>query len=255
MKANVTMKALSAAVLGLAGMAFAGSALADCPAGSNDPGANWPGGRATTGGGVLGLEAPGLKATACKMAASFGGTSGLSAAAVIDTTPANETRYRFRFYLDTDLITPFTGLQQVQLFTANAANPFPAAGGSLAMVRAVLVPGGTTGRRVGFLVGTNDPVNSYIAPAAFAPINAGANYIEGELIVGAAGTGKFNYWVNNNVAGTPTGTVNVDNAGWVGVDTASLGMANGNSTFRTLQQGKKIYFDEFDSRRQTFIGQ
>jgi len=229
MKANVTMKALSAAVLGLAGMAFAGSALADCPAGSNDPGANWPGGRATTGGGVLGLEAPGLK--------------------------ANETRYRFRFYLDTDLITPFTGLQQVQLFTANAANPFPAAGGSLAMVRAVLVPGGTTGRRVGFLVGTNDPVNSYIAPAAFAPINAGANYIEGELIVGAAGTGKFNYWVNNNVAGTPTGTVNVDNAGWVGVDTASLGMANGNSTFRTLQQGKKIYFDEFDSRRQTFIGQ
>lgn len=254
MKANVTIKALSAAVLGLAGMAFAGSALADCPAGSNDPGANWSG-RATTGSGVLGLEAPGMKATACKMASNFSTTSGLSAAAVIDNTPANETRYRFRFYVNADAITPFSGLQSVQLFTANAQNPFPAVGGTASILRAVMTPGPGGVRRVSFVAGTNDPGNSNVLTTPPTALVAGENWVEGEILIGAAGTGKFNFWVNSNVAGTPTGSINLDNVGWVGVDTAILGMAAGNATFRTAQINKKIYFDEFDSRRQTFIGQ
>ena len=252
MKANVTIKALSAAVLGLAGMAFAGGAMAQCAPGGT-AGANWPGGQITLGGGTLSLDSPGLKGTACKAGSALG-ASGTSAAAVSDTTPANETRYRFRFYLDADLVNTFSGAQIVQLFTANSANPFPAAGGSVQMVRAIMIPSGTN-KAVRFIVATDDSANNNITTSPSAVLVAGSNWIEGELIVGGAGTGKFNYWVNNNTEGTPTGTLNVNNSAWVGVDTANLGLAAGNATFRSLNAGKKVYLDEFDSRRTTFIGQ
>jgi len=78
--------------------------------------------------------------------------------------------------------------------------------------------------------------------------------VEGEVVIGASGTGKINIWVNNNNPATPTGSINVDNAGWTGIDTAIMGLADSTSSFRSNQATKIIKFDEFDSRRQTFIG-
>ena len=85
MKANVTIKALSAAVLGLASMAFAGGAMAEC-GGLNDPAVNWTT-RLVSGSGVLGLQAPGMKSTACKMSSQLANNA-ISQAVVRDGTPA-----------------------------------------------------------------------------------------------------------------------------------------------------------------------
>jgi hypothetical protein len=188
------------------------------------------------------------------LSTSFNAGAGGSATAVVrDDTPANETRYRFRMYIDADALTGFSGAQGVQIFTANSTAGFPAAGGSLQVLRIGLIPGGATGKQLSFIAACNVPANSYLCPSA-TPLAAGANVVEGEIVIGATGTGKVNYWVNNNVAATPTGTINVDNAGWVGIDTIFMGLSNSTPAFRTNQATKIIKFDEFDSRRQTFIG-
>ena len=256
MKSNLKIKALSVAVMGLAGIAFAGASMAQCPASLDpaQPNGPWTS-KAVLGGGALTLTTPGLHATGCKMNNHFNaGAGGLASSFVRDDTPSAEPRYRFRFYVNVDAITPFSGLQKVQLFTANAAASFPAAGGSVQVLRVSLIPGGGTGRQASFVAATNNGTD-YVSAPFVAPLAVGENYLEGEIVIGAAGTGKVNIWANNNVAGTPSGTINVDNAGWVGIDTAILGMADSTTSFRANQAAKDILFDEFDSRRQTFIGQ
>ncbi|MEO8672692.1 MAG: hypothetical protein ABI411_15340 [Tahibacter sp.] len=254
MKSNLKIKALSVAVMGLAGVVYAGSSMAVCPTDPAAPAGPWTS-KATLGGGALSITTPGLHTTECVLSAHFNaGAGGLASAFVRDDTPSAEPRFRFRFYTKVDAITPFSGLQKVQLFTANSAASFPVAGGSVQVLRASLIPGGGTGRQVSFVAGTNNGTD-YVSAPFVAPLAVGENYVEGEVVIGAAGTGKVNIWVNNNVAGTPTGTINVDNAGWVGVDTAILGMADSTTSFRANQAAKDILFDEYDSRRQTFIGQ
>lgn len=254
MKANVMMKSLSLAVLGLAGMGFAGGAMAQCPGSAGQPVGAWSG-VATFSGGAQSIVTPGLKSSACALATSFNAGAGGTAASVVrDDTPNNETRYRFRLIADFNALTGFSGVQGVQIFTANSAAAFPAAGGSNQTLRLGLIPGGATGKQVSFIAACNVPANGYQCTAV-APLAAtGENTIEGEIVFGATGTGKINYWINNGTAGTPTGTINVDNAGWVGVDQVFMGLSNGTSSFRTNQATKIVKFDEFDSRRQTFIG-
>lgn len=254
MKANVMMKTLSLAVLGLAGMGFAGGAMAACPASAAIPVGAWSG-SASFSGGVQSITTPGLASSECTLSVSFNAGAGGTAASVVrDDTPNNETRYRARYKADFNALTGFSGVQGVQLFTANSAAAFPAAGGSTQTVRLGLIPGGATGKQVSIIAACNVPAQGYQCTAV-APLAAtGENNIEIEVVFGATGTGKVNYWINNGTAGTPTGTINVDNAGWVGVDQVFMGLSNGTSSFRTNQATKQVKFDEFDSRRQTFIG-
>ncbi len=77
----------------------------------------------------------------------------------------------------------------------------------------------------------------------------------------AAGTGSLRYWVTNvttsTTDGSPTGpaVTGLANSAWTGVDQVALGLA-GASTFwrQNFTNTNFVYFDQFDSRRQTFIG-
>lgn len=258
MKANVTIKALSAAVLGLAGMAFAGGAMAECPAGTglNDPAVNWTT-RLVSGSGVLGLQAPGMKSTACKMSSQLANNA-ISQAVVRDGTPANETRYRFRFYFDPATVA-MTGTQQVQVFAANSENPATTGGGASTqnILRINMTPVSGGGNRLTFIANTTGATQAPVS----VPLVAGANVVEGEILIGpdtgpAQSQGTVRIWVNNNVEATPTQTITgLNNTAWVGVKFAALGLANGSSAFRASHAAKDVFFDEFDSRRTTFIGQ
>ncbi|OJY96414.1 MAG: hypothetical protein BGP25_14675 [Lysobacterales bacterium 63-13] len=90
------------------------------------------------------------------------------------------------------------------------------------------------------------------------PNQAGANRVEIDLVTGAAATMK--YWVTNASAstteGAPTGTfTNLANTGWTGVDQVALGFSTANTFYRqNFTNTSYVYFDQFDSRRQTFIG-
>ena len=79
-------------------------------------------------------------------------------------------------------------------------------------------------------------------------------------VMGANGVATFKYWVaavgDSISEGNPTGSITLTggNAGWVGVDTAFLGLSSPSLTYRANNTGANAWFDEFDSRRQTFIG-
>jgi len=90
---------------------------------------------------------------------------------------------------------------------------------------------------------------------------AGPQRIEGQLIIGGAGTGKVNIWIGSNV-GTPDAVINVDNSAWGGVGVEGVKQANlglfqatgGVSGYQGVFLNTVVRFDEFDSRRQTAIG-
>jgi hypothetical protein len=95
---------------------------------------------------------------------------------------------------------------------------------------------------------------------------SGHYYVEFDMEQGTAGQcttlpisgGCFRYWVTaEGTASTdaaPTGTYAPNNSGWSGVTQANLGRYSTTANFRTNTVGQAFLVDEFDSRRQTFIG-
>ncbi len=70
--------------------------------------------------------------------------------------------------------------------------------------------------------------------------------------------GCFRYWVTDagdtTTDAAPTGSTTLNNAAWSGAKTAFLGLKTGTAGIRANNFGTVILEDEFDSRRQTFIG-
>jgi hypothetical protein len=249
---SLTMKALAAAVLGLAGM---GSVVAVCP---TDPAApNGPWASKTVLQGNLAITSPGLNGTNCALQVSLNQNSApLAKALVTDNSPQNEPRYRARFYFDTTELTGLDNpLKQVQIFAVSAASSPP--GASTDEVRVVLV-GGSSGPSLRVTVADSNQSSHFATQAIPLPVPFGANRFEFDLQQGSTGTVR--YWLTGASATTsdasPTGTFNVNNSGWSGAKQASLGMFSATQSYRAnIASTQHLYLDEFDSRRQTFIGQ
>lgn len=258
MKANVMMKTLSLAVLGLAGMSFAGASMAQCPTtiGQNQtPPGVWSAALQTQA--ALSVAAPGLGSTACKMRTALNQSSSASAkAGAVDQTPNAEQRYRARYLISTAIA--LTQLNRTAL-TFNVVGPTAAPGGTQNALQIFLLGNGTA-RQLRFLVGDTAAVGQYRQIDVPLPNQAGANRVEIDLTFGAA-NGQLRYWVTDAATattdGSPTGTVTgLANNAWGGVDQVVLGLAGANNQWRTnFTATDFVDFDEFDSRRQSFIGQ
>ena len=74
----------------------------------------------------------------------------------------------------------------------------------------------------------------------------------------AAGNGCIRMWVSDAAATSsdtaPDASITFNDTGWSGAKTSNLGMQSGSPGFRTNHAGTVLRFDEYDSRRQTFIG-
>lgn len=257
---NTKMKLLSLAVIGFAG--FAGSAAAVCP---TDP--------AVSGGGAwssksvaadasLAITANGYgtPASACKLDVKVNvGSLSNTKAIVVDDTPNNEPRYRARFYFNTAALTGLTvSNQQAKIFNASAANS--PVGVSTSEVTMSLLGNGAN-PAVRMLVADASQPSKFRTVTAVLPASATHTYyIEVDLTQGASTpANNFRYWVADTATATadatPTGTVTVDTTGWTGVDSVNLGLFATSAQFRTAVGGQVLSIDQFDSRRQTFIGQ
>ena len=249
---NSKMKTLSLAVLGFVGFGAAGAAMAQCPATLNPP---WSSVLAL-GGGTAVSAVGGLDASACKLNTTIGASS-TSIAVVSDATPANETRYRFQFLVDSSALSAYGILDSVQLFNANAASPNAAGGSRRQIVTLALTPGTAGAKRI-TIVASNGNAAPWRTSLTTADLLPGVNRIELDVNVGAGAAGSLKYWLNAAPGSTEpaeTGSMtNLNNIGWVGVDTASLGLATGSPSFRSAHAGQIVSFDTFDSRRQTYIG-
>ena len=245
---NTKMKKLSLAVLGLTGFAFAGAAMAQCPASLTPP---WS--AVQSAGGAVSSAAPGYSSTACKLNASITGNLGSASAFVRDDTPAAEQRYRAQFLINVDTLTGQTSSQSVRVFAA--LTDAPAAGVTELVKLTVFGNVAGTSKTLGILTACNTGGVGGVC-ATGVPLTGGAagvHRVEIDWTKGA--TGGVKVWLNNTVEATPSSTLAVNNTNWTGgVDSAALGLTQAAPGYRTAHLNKVIYFDQFDSRRQTFIG-
>jgi len=254
------MKALAVAVLGLAGLGMAGSAFAVCPtiaAITATPGGGGAWTSQTVTSATFGNAATGLNGTSCALSIAINaGAASNTKGFVTDASPQNEPRYRARFYVDTAAMTNLNiANRQSRLFSALATTP-PAGAGAEELI--VNIVGGTP-PSLRFIVGdTGSPGNQKLVNAPF-PNTAGNYRVEFDLNSTA---GTFRYWVldaaTTNVGHddtTPTGTATMTDTGWSGVKQINLGLFGTSAQYRANVATQAIVVDEFDSRRQTFIGQ
>jgi len=285
---SLKMKALAVAVFGLAGMGVMGSAFAACP----DPAANSNQGYATPNGpwsgefitsATIAAANTGLgpHGGSCHMLTNYNaGAQGNARVFVEFDDTSDEQRYRARFYVDLSTLNGNfnNSAQQTVIFSANS-NQFPT-GVSNSVVRVFLVGGATKVFRFliadsGLLAGSGFKTVNFNAPT-----QAGVNRIEfdyntatGSACTAANAHGSFCAWVTDGAAASGADnapTVVTNNpylltgatydpsgaAGWSGMDNAQLGLTSPSPQLLTSAAVSQVIgFDEFDSRRQTFIGQ
>jgi hypothetical protein len=254
---NAKMKVLSLALVGLCG--YAGSALAVCPTDPAQPIGAWTSKSVTTATWII--STPGLASTACKLDVAINvGAFANAKVFVTDDSPVDEPRYRARFYFNIAALTGLTlGNQQTKIFNASATT-----GPALTSPSEVTIGllGGTPTNAIRMLVANATQPNKFTTVTAVLPASAsGTYYVEFDLTQGASTpANNFRYWVADAATATsdasPTGTATVDTTGWSGVTTANLGLFGTSAAFRAPPVGGQVLsVDQFDSRRQTFIGQ
>jgi len=255
-----SLKTLMLAVAGLAGFGIAGSAFAQCDATNLSA---WSAQSVGGGTSALSIVAGGYDSSACKMQSALG-DNGAAHAQVRDDSPANETRYRAQFIFDPTNLSGANGTNQAVVFLANSNAVHQ---NRLQMVKIVFAGSGGGTKRI-FIVGACENAASQFncQAAVNLPVQNGPNRIEVDVTAGASGVGALRYWVNDAAT---TGLQDADgvtialtggNSGWVGVDTVFMGMTSPSANYRSAAAGngnnvgKAAFFDQFDSRRQTFIG-
>jgi len=247
------MKALALAVLGLAGFGMAGSAMA-CDATNLTA---WNGGAAAISGGTVTAVAGGLDGSACAMSAALG-TAATSQASVLDTSPANEARYRFEFLIDPNAhVSNLTAQDSVAIFTATNQT---AAHGRKGIIQVFLVPTATAGiDNISFSYSCNNGTTFKCIHTSPVNLVSGVNRIQFDVQMATIGNanGSIRYWINPPAGGTepaPTDSVTgIDNSAWVGTKLANLGLVSPAPHWSSAHHGEAVLFDTFDSRRQTYI--
>lgn len=244
MKANVMMKTLSLAVLGLVGLSFAGASMAQCPTDPAAPTGPWS--SKSVLGGAIAITTPGLNATTCKMDASITSTA-FGSAFVRDNTPTAEPRYRASFLVDVDALTGLNSIQSVRLLSVNTDTPYLGITEALRVSISGNLAG--TAKVLGIVAGCEGQPSNLCSNTVALPAT-GTQRVQIEWVKGAAGVVRV--WLNNTTEASPNLTLNGNTNGWA-VDFVTMGLSNPSPNFRTVQTNRVVKFDEFDSRRTTFI--
>jgi hypothetical protein len=233
---NTKMKVLALAVVGMFG--FAGSAFAVCPAGPDIAhGGAWTAVNAL--GGTAVIATPGYAGTECRLDSAVTGDAS-SFATVEDDSPSAEPRYRAQFIINADALTSLGPIDAVYVFSAQSATG--------AQVQLSIVGDGAGGHLISYFV--PDTTAAGGSDVGSFPLTAGENHVEFDL----DNSGHFSLWVNNNNEATPTFTTSTFNNGGATIETAFLGLAGPSPGFVASSSGDAVGFDQFDSRRSTFIG-
>lgn len=229
------------AIGALAAFGFASSAFAQCPDSPTPPWSSAPSFQGATE-----IVEGGYDGTSCRLNSTINaGAGGIAFAQVQDDTPATEPRYRAQFMVNADALTNQALLANATIFSAASTATGPA-------VRFTVFGDGAGGRFLGYFVQNTNEASGFTSGSV--ALDNGENRVEFDLQVGAPGS--FTLWVNETDEASPSvPSVAVANATAVGIDTAFLGLAAPSPQFVTAHAGAAVGFDEFDSRRSSFIGQ
>ena len=167
---------------------------------------------------------------------------------VQDSSPVNETRYRGAFCLDINsLPMPTSGAnRRIKIHNVQCS----AAGGGCASTDIVQFKVEKTGSGYRFNMFVRDSNQSNTKSKHFIPIPDAPVRVEYDLNLSA---GTFKLWLDATSESDPAvlNLSGLNMAAWTGVDRARLGSQDKSAN---VPAGNKYYIDEFESRRQTFIG-
>ena len=236
---NTKMKVLSLALIGAFG--YVGAASAACPSSAVPP---WS--SKSDVGGSLAISSPGYDGTECKLDAALT-SAAFGSAFVRDDSPDSEERYRARFFVNTDALAGLNVAQSVRVFSANAETPHS----DVSEVVRVSVFGNVAGTQQSLAVVAGcDGVAGNVCSTNIPLSGAGPHTVQIEWVKGASG--EINVWVDNADEANPDETLTGNTDGWV-VDYAVLGLSTPSAGFRANQLNNVVSFDQFDSRRTSFI--
>ncbi|MCX7545266.1 hypothetical protein [Marinicella gelatinilytica] len=217
-------------------------------------------------GGSFAVTSPGAAGTDCKLTVTHGpNNNGIGT--VRDDLASAETSYRARFYVDaTNIMNNAMGPQhRTKAFVAGnfenqvGTNIDISARPSILQMFIVGL-GNNEARLGGFCRDLNSPGNrarfgdpNDVNPGTVT-LQPGWNVVEVEIKMGA-GTGECRIWVNNDVESSPNWEqTGIDNNLLVGVKRVNIGTVGATQAYANVLGNEELHFDEFESRRQTFIG-
>lgn len=247
---RLTKLAAGAAVLGLA-FTFNASAQV-CPDQTAIP---WSDVREDVNG-MLDIVSPGLAGTNCALDVGLG-SSRAERARVQDTSPVCESSYRARLYMDTtDMPAQLATTSRVKFWNVQC-NPNSGSTCTNPGVTGVIqfrYQGLNSGN--GLFSFVRDQGSRRQFPV---PLSNGENWVELQWIASsspAAADGQLRVWVNAN-AETDSPVVEFTDivTGTDCIDQTNIGVIAPTTTMLSEAAAARVQFDEFESRRQTFIGQ
>ena len=185
----------------------------------------------------------------CALSVAVNSGAGPTAAGFLHyrrAAPITSVRYGFR--VDTSALMNFTTiLRNVQLFAASS--PVVSAGSPrVSHVLQIRLQGGSPG--LVFTAACGNCVTPFFqAPVA---LTQTLNTIRFEINVGSGTNGSVRYWLNHTFSDPPDGVIDnggagLDNATWVGVISAELGLSSPSNGFRVNHAGSAIVFDQIES--------
>jgi hypothetical protein len=205
-------------------------------------------------------QAAALAGTTYGLQATVTGLNGASSFCE-DQTPADEGRYRARFYFRPNTLDPGIAAGQFRTRVFTAIDDSAPGGGTrrtimVALQRQTAVAPYRVLARVYLGTTAPDPNNPYQVVGPFDLTGDGntTHWVEVDWQRNTAGqtNGSFRMWVDSPAGGEGTPTGQIANYGGVdafGIDTARLGFI----VPQTAATGV-VHLDEFESRRQTYIG-
>jgi hypothetical protein len=184
----------------------------------------------------------------CALSVAVNSGAGPTAAGFLHYRRAVPTQFvRYGFRVDTSALTNFTVANRTaQLFAASSPVVFsgPPAVSNLLQINLFGSSGNPTLRlsaaHSGGVLTTNVPLAQSI------------NTVRFEINVGAGTNGSVRYWINHAFIDPPDGVINnsgagLDNAAWVGVIAAEIGLSSPSTQFRASHFGSAIVFDQIES--------
>jgi hypothetical protein len=162
-------------------------------------------------------------------------------------TPTTFIRYGFR--VDTSALTNFSLPNRlVQLFAASspAVSTSP---GPVSNVLQILIVGGSS-PTLRFYAASASSVSGLLLRQV--SLTQTVNTVRFEINVGSGTAGFVRYWINHQFTDPPDGVIDhngagLDNAAWIGVIGAELGMSSPSNGFRIDYGGSIILFDQIES--------
>lgn len=236
---NTKMKVLSLALVGLGGLAFAGVSMAACPTSAVPP---WT--SVTAFQGTASIVTPGYAGTECRLESKFNaGATSVATAAVNYTNDAAEPAYRAGFILNVDGLVNQSFTQFVKVFSAL---------GTGAGVEFYVLGDGSGGHTLNYVAKNESLPNSYASGSV--SLSSGENTIQFSLQGAGTATSTFSLWVNNTNETTPNeGPLTVNTTALGGIKSVTVGMSSPSAVFASTFAGAGVGFDQFDSRRNSFI--